>query len=233
MREVKPKRGSGDGIFLHIVVMAWVFVISLAVLNFTGFVPYYIDGTPSNAVKAEAAKRDAELKKQEEERKKQEESNNIASQPVILPMQLEIPSVGKILPVSNPNTTDIDALDRELLTSVVRYPGSGTLGKDGNMFIFGHSTAYKTVRNPMFKAFNDLKDLEEGNVIKLISNGREYVYAVSGKKHEKASNVTVEFGTEPGVKRLTLSTCDSFGAKSDRWIITADFVGSYATDSQE
>jgi len=46
-------------------------------------------------------------------------------------------------------------------------------------------------------------------------------------KHEKASNVTVEFDTNPGVKMLTLSTCDSFGAKSDRYIITADLVSSY------
>ena len=232
MREFKPKQRVGDSIFLHIVVMAWVFVVSLAVLNFTGFVPYYIDGTPSNAVKAEAAKRDAEVRKQEQELKKQQEANKQVSQRVVMPTRLEIPSTGKVLTVSNPNTTDIDALDKELLTSVVRYPGSGTLGKDGNIFIFGHSTGFKTVHNPLYKAFNDLKGLEDGNVIKLISGGREYVYAVSGKKHEKASNVTVEFGTKPGVKRLTLSTCDSFGAKSDRWIITADFVGSYDTASR-
>ena len=232
MREFKPKRGGGDGIFLHIVVMAWVFVVSLALLNFTGFVPYYIDGTPSNAVKAEATKRDAEVRRLEQERKKQEETNKLANQPAVLPTRLEIPSTGKVLTVSNPNTTDIDALDKELLTSVVRYPGSGTLGKDGNVFIFGHSTNHKTVHNPLYKAFNDLKSLDDGNVIKLISGGRGYVYAVSGKRHEKASNVTVEFGTKPGVKRLTLSTCDSFGAKSDRWIITADFVGSYDTASR-
>jgi len=229
MREVKKS----DGIFLHIVVAAWVFVITLTSLNFAGLVPYYIDSTPSKAVQEAAKKRDAEVARKEVEEKKrreEEKKNNIINERPIVPTRLEIPSVGKVLQVSNPNSTDIKALDNELLTSVVRYPGSGTLGKDGNMIIFGHSTGFKTVNNQLFKAFNDLKNLEKGNVIKLTSGDMEYVYSVSNLRHEKASNVTIEFGTKPGVKQLTLTTCDSFGAKSDRYIITADFVGSYRSE---
>jgi LPXTG-site transpeptidase (sortase) family protein len=228
MREINKS----DGIFLHLVVFAWVFVISLTILNIIGVVPYYIDGTPSNEVLQAARERDAKLAAEQVARDKEEQDKIINERP-ILPVRLEIPSLGKDLPVSNPNTTDIDALDRELLTSVVRYPGSGTLGKDGNMLIFGHSTGYKTVNNKMYKAFNGIKNLEEGSVIKLMSGGVEYVYAVSNINHENASNVTIEFGTKPGVKQLTLTTCDSFGAKEDRYIVTADFVGSYKVSDTE
>ncbi len=234
MRQIKSKQSKlGGGVFLYIVVTAWVFVISLTVLNLTGFVPYYVDGTPSNTVVEAAAKRDAEQRQQVElEGQLAAEQKALLARPV-LPTRLIIPSTGTSLPISNPNTTDIDELDKELLTSVVRYPGSGSLGRDGNMLIFGHSSGLRTVNNQMFKAFNTLKTLEQGNVIKLIRGDTEYVYTVSNLEHRDAAEVVIDFNTEPGVQQLTLSTCDSFGAKSDRWIITADFVGSFKTDLAE
>jgi len=211
--------------FLYIVITAWVFVLTLFALNLTGFVPYYLDGTQSNAEKLATQK-----SKEEQKEREQAEKLKPKEEQIILPTRLVIPISGTDVPISNPDTTDIDELDRELLTSVVRFPGSGTLGADGNMLIFGHSTGYRNVRNEMFKAFNSLKTLEEGNFIKLVSGDTEYVYTVSNLTHEDASNVTVDFITEPGVKRLTLSTCDSFGKKSDRWIITADFIGSFPVE---
>ncbi len=228
MRKVQKS----EGVFLHIVIAAWVFVITLTVLNFTGLVPYYIDGSPSKAVQEAAKERDAKQSLELEKLKKEQDQNIINQRPV-LPVRLEIPILNKVLPVSNPNTTDIAALDNELLTSVVRYPGSGTLNTDGNMLIFGHSTGYKTVRNPLYKAFNGIQNLEKGNVIKLISGNMEYIYTVNNIKEEKASNVTINFGAPKGVKRLTLTTCDSFGAKEDRYILTADFVGSYKTNATQ
>lgn len=225
MRHVQQASG-GHGIFLPIVIFAWVFVISLTLLNVVGFVPYYIDGTPSREVAEAAAEREAEARSTSSV----QAASTTDDLPIVLPTRLVIPAADTDVPVANPNTTDIAALDEALLTAVVRYPGSGTLGRDGNMFIFGHSTGYRTVHNPMYKAFNALKTLEEGNVIKLTSGNVEYVYTVRSVEHRDAAEVTVDFATEPGVQTLTLSTCDSFGSKSDRYIVTADFVGSYMND---
>lgn len=208
--------------FLYIVITAWVFVITLFILNLFGIVPYYIDGTLSNAQRYALAQ-----SKQEQQKQVQKELLKPKEERTILPTRLLIPSAGTDVPISNPNTTDIDALDKELLSAVVRYPGSGTLEHDGNMLIFGHSTGYRTVHNKMFKAFNALKTLENGDIITLIGGDREYLYTVSSLRHEEASKVTIDFKTPPGVRQLTLSTCDSFGKKSDRYIITADFIGSY------
>jgi len=33
-----------------------------------------------------------------------------------------------------------------------------------------------------------------------------------------------------GGKRLTLSTCNSFGQKSERWVVEASFVGEFADE---
>jgi LPXTG-site transpeptidase (sortase) family protein len=230
MQQPKKEYKKQPSTFLYVVVAAWVFVITLTGLNLFGLVPYYMDGTPSNAVVKAAAKRDAELEAQvlEQERLASIQAQQEPAVPQeVLPTRLVIPITGTDVPISNPNTTDIEELDNELLTAVVRYPGSGTLGIDGNMFIFGHSTGYRTVNNEMFRAFNGLKDLEKGNVIKLVSGTTEYIYSVDTLIREDASNITVEFNTQPGVQRLTLSTCDSFGKKSDRYVVTADFVGSY------
>lgn len=217
-------RTSRSNIFLFIVVSAWIFVLSLWGLNTLGFVPYYVDGTPSRAMQTAAAERESATLEQEELLSIEQEA------PIVLPTRLAIPAFDVDLPVANPTTTDIAALDEELLTAVVRYPGSGTLGVDGNMFIFGHSTGYKTVNNPLFKAFNDLKHLEEGNVIRLTSGNVEYVYTVRSLEHRDAAEVTIDFATHEGEQTLTLSTCDSFGAKSDRYIVVADFVGSYVRE---
>lgn len=221
MEQSAAETQGGGGVFLFIVIFAWVFVLSLTVLNVVGAVPYYIDGTPSREVAEAAAKRD--------QAQQDVEVDPVTEAPILLPVRLEIPVAGTNVPISNPNTTDVAELDKELLTAVVRYPGSGTLGIDGNIFIFGHSTGYRTVNNQMFKAFNALKTLEEGNVIKLVSGNTEYIYTVTTVEHKDASEVTVDFTVEPGVQKLTLSTCDSFGAKSERYIVTALFLGSYPT----
>jgi len=65
------------------------------------------------------------------------------------------------------------------------------------------------------------------NYIKLVKANKEYVYTVDTVEHESASNVTIEFTTEPGVQKLTLTTCDSFGKKSDKFIVTAELEGVY------
>jgi len=228
MKQKKQLQYTESNSFLYIVITAWVFVITLFVLNFVDFVPYYIDGTLSNKEAREVA-----TSKQEQQERQKAEKLKPKAERIVLPTRLVIPIAGTDVPISNPDTTDIDALDRELLTSVVRFPGSGTLGADGNMLIFGHSTGYRTVHNQMYKAFNALKTLEEGNFIKLVSGDTEYVYTVNNLRHEDASDVTVNFATKPGVKRLTLSTCDSFGKKSERYIITADFIGSYPVEDEE
>jgi LPXTG-site transpeptidase (sortase) family protein len=220
-------------VFLYVVVTMWAFVISLTALNGLGFVPYYIDGTPGNQAIAEAE----ETKKMEQDRARAlaEAEQYKKNEAPRYPSKIIIPGIGVDLPISNPATTDVKQLDRALLSAVVRYPGSGALNKDGNMLIFGHSTGYRTVHNQMFKAFNKLKTLSRGDVITLLDEqGKiEYVYTVSNLKHEDASKVTVDFITDPGMRRLTLSTCDSFGKKSDRYIVTADFLGKYSKEQED
>jgi LPXTG-site transpeptidase (sortase) family protein len=142
-----------------------------------------------------------------------------------LPLRISIEKIGVDSIVQNPTTTNIYALDDLLLHGVVRYPGSGLPGK-GNMFLFGHSTGLKLVKNQAFREFNNLKNLVAGDVILVYSGKHIFTYKVNNVKLVNSSDVTIDFSVKKNM--LTLSTCNTFGQKEERYVVEADFVGSRA-----
>jgi LPXTG-site transpeptidase (sortase) family protein len=218
---------------------------ALIMLSFymIGFVPYYVDGTSAN-VDNDFSNRVAGLSRYgfdnyntvalanlpqlgEEETPVyrsviEEETPAVIAEPE----RILINGVDIDLPVLNPESVDIGVLDNALLSGSVRYPHSARLGEDGNMFIFGHSSGLPVVKNQMFKAFNNIPELEKGDVITVIGGGMEYVYRVDNVRLTDVNEGLVDLSQKNG-KKLTLSTCNSFGAKSERWVVEADFVGSY------
>lgn len=137
------------------------------------------------------------------------------------PVKIVISSVGINAPVLNPTTTNVEKLDEYLHSGAVRYPGSGLAGQ-GNMFLFGHSTGLKVVNNPAYKTFNNLKKVVRGDVITVYSRDRQYTYEVDSVTLASAQDVLVEFGGSE--RKLTLATCNTFGAKEERHIVVAHFV---------
>ncbi len=140
---------------------------------------------------------------------------------VELPTRIEIPKVGINIEVRNPSSTDYKILDTELTKGAVRYPGSGYPGK-GNMLLFGHSTGYKVVRNQAYKAFNNIKTLVEGDSIFIQTATQTYEYRVTSVKKVNKYDTKISF--EGTGDMITLSTCDSFGTKSDRYVVEATLV---------
>ena len=137
------------------------------------------------------------------------------------PIRIVIDKIGVDSSVSNPNTTNITTLDEYLTQGAVRYPNSGLIGS-GNMFIFGHSTGLAVVRNQAYKTFNGLKDLKRGDIIKVYGSSAVYQYMVSSVTLADATIDYVKFG---GTKNmLTISTCNTFGEKSERYVVEADYI---------
>jgi len=141
------------------------------------------------------------------------------------PIKVIIDKIGINTPVSNPASSNLSVLNSELQKGAVRYPGSGTLGK-GNMFIFGHSTGIKVVNNQAYKAFNNLKELEKGDVIHIQSNDNSYNYKVTSVKLVDSNEALVTFSDDRNM--LTLSTCNVFGQKQERYVVEATFIKSIA-----
>lgn len=221
----KKQNRTGPSVAVAIVV----FFLTLSALNSIGFVPSYIDGIKPNSFTPVDALPDTE--------------NNLALSdlpqlgsfrsyaPVsheepIKPERIVAHAIGLDLPVLNPEQTSISALDEALLHGTVRYPLSAELNQEGNIFIFGHSSSLPIVKNQMFKAFNRISALREGDMIKLIGNGKSHIYRVREVRRADANEEMIDLSKTNG-RQLTLSTCDSFGGKSSRFVVEADFVASY------
>jgi LPXTG-site transpeptidase (sortase) family protein len=144
-----------------------------------------------------------------------------------LPMKIEISTIGVVAEIANPTTLDIAALDKDLLRGAVRYPTSASLGEMGNVVLFGHSSYLPVVGNQAYKTFNGIQKLSAGDVVTVYSSGTAYTYRVKSVEKESANNNSAIPLSVAG-KMLTLVTCDSFGSKSDRFVVTADFVESHA-----
>ena len=183
-----------------------VFVISFAILYAMNFVPNELQDTNITT-----------------------EPVGVASTTVVnkvvheLPIRIVINKINVNSIIQNPTTKNIYELNDLLIKGVVRYPGSGLPG-EGNMFFFGHSSTLAVVNNQAYRVFSDLKKLVAGDTILVYSDNHVYTYSVNNVKMANVDEVFVDFSGKKNM--LTLSTCNVFGQKQQRYIVEADFVGS-------
>ncbi len=145
---------------------------------------------------------------------------DISSERYTRPNQIIIDKIDVNSIINQPQNPDVDILDQALQSGAVHYPGSGSIER-GNMFIFGHSTNWQIVQNEAYKTFNNLNKLQTGDEIKIIANGETYLYKVSSVNLVDENNALVTFDSSK--RKLTISTCDTFGRKQDRWVVEAVF----------
>ncbi|HWB34230.1 MAG TPA: sortase [Candidatus Paceibacterota bacterium] len=159
-------------------------------------------------------------------------STNIPSKPASpeLPVRVVAKDINLDATVVNPTSTNVDTLDDALTQGAVRYPTSAQLGVDGTVLIFGHSSYLPVVYHQYYKTFDGIQNLKSGQTISVYSGTTEYRYAVTGVKVADATQDVVELPSTG--KHLVLITCDSFATKSNRFIVTADFVGTYELGSK-
>lgn len=138
------------------------------------------------------------------------------------PIRIYVPQVGIDTKVLNPDTKDIVILDQYLKQGAVRYPDSALLGT-GNVFLFGHSSNWEVVKNPAYKALNGIENLKEGDPIYVDSENYRYTYITKNVELVTADEAFVDFGGTENM--LTLSTCNTFGQKQDRYVAQAIYQG--------
>lgn len=196
-----------------------IFVLTLSAADSVGFVPDYVDGTAPNYETVEET-----LSNQVVALSNLPELGEVE---VAEPERIIISSIGLDLAVQNPDTRDIGQLDELLKTGPARYVDSAKLGEEGgNMIIFAHSSNLPVVRNQMYKAFNDLKDLQAGATITLQGGGKNHLYVVTRVVKADASDTRIDMRRELGT-RLTLVTCDTLTSKDARFVVEASYIGTY------
>ena len=140
----------------------------------------------------------------------------------IQPTSLYIKKLNRTVKVLNPESRTVADLDSALLSGAVRHPDSALMGQKGNVLLLGHSSYLPTVLNKNFQAFNGIQNLEWGDTIELRTSDKVVVYQVEKVYRAKAEEVTVPVISNGAL--LTLATCNSFGAKDDRFIVEAKAV---------
>ncbi len=210
-----PEKRPSKAVFLATTVV--VFVMSLSAADSVGFVPYYVDGTEP----ARSRVAISELPELGEEPVTQAAEPEVG----VLPTRIRSSTINLDLPVQDSATRDIDELNEMLKDGPVRYVDSAKLGEKGNVLIFGHSSQLPVVHNQMYKAFNRVPELKEGDTITLEGGGKEFVYTVRSVKKVDANEGVIDLSKDGN--RLTLVTCDTLTGKSARFVLEAELVGSY------
>ena len=142
------------------------------------------------------------------------------------PVRVVAEAIDLDAPVSNPSSTNVHVLDNALLKGAVRYPTTALLGEEGTMLVFGHSSYLPVVYNQAYRAFNNIQKLEKGDIVSVLGADVEHRYRVVGVRVADATEDVVELQTTG--RHLVLVTCDSFTAKTSRFVVTAEFVGTYS-----
>ncbi len=141
-----------------------------------------------------------------------------------LPVRMYIDALEREIPILNPTSRTISDLDEALRHGAVRHPDAANLRQDGNIFILGHSSYLPNVVNRNYQIFNGIENLQWGDVIRVFSENREYIYRVDRVYEARASALVIPIA-DTGA-RLTLATCDSFGSIDDRFIVEAELQSS-------
>lgn len=207
------------GLFLGVFFM--IMLVSYGALYAIDFIPEPItEEVVTTTATASTAADDDVTRVQETNGVVGDNSSDTAPNPV----SIHIDALDRTVAVLNPQSRAVADLDAALLDGVVRHPDSADFHETGNIFILGHSSYLPTVFNKNFQAFNGIQNLTWGDTIRLRSADTEYVYRVERVYEAKASEVTVP--NSRGEAKLTLATCDTFGAKEDRFIVEASLVTS-------
>lgn len=191
-------------IFISVLISIATFVVALVVLMVIGLVPgsiNYFDNKPAV--------------------ENTDQIIDIEQNDYIRPERVIIDKVGIDSVIEKPNKVDVVTLDQALTKGAVHYPGSGSVN-EGNMFIFGHSTNWKVVQNQAYKTFNGLEKLVQGDEIIIQAEGKSFIYRVNSVNLVDEDDALVEFNNTS--RTLTISTCNTFGEKQERWVVEADFV---------
>lgn len=137
--------------------------------------------------------------------------------------ELSIPSLGITAPVLESSSTSEEEFQKLLRDGVVRYPGTGTVGQVGNVYIFGHSSDYAWSGGDYKTVFALLPDIENGASIDLSdSSGRIYTYLVVKKFVAEKTDTELLSQDTGGKKLLTLQTSYPIGTALKRYIVQAE-----------
>ncbi|MEI6477659.1 MAG: sortase [bacterium] len=137
---------------------------------------------------------------------------------------LTITKLGLKAPIlRNISVGDQGAYDAALHDGIAQAKGSADLeAKDGNTFIFGHSSNVSLHPSTYDAIFAGLPSLTPSDSMQISVGGRVQTYTVTTSQAVDAS--AVQYLNASGDRKLTLVTCWPLGTDYKRWVVEATRV---------
>ncbi len=133
-----------------------------------------------------------------------------------------IPKIKIKAPIVFPDTNDPNKLLKWLEKGALHYPDSENFGEKGVAILLGHSSAYPWYRGNYGSVFALLEKLQAGDEVIVVSNGKKYLYRVSGSKVVVPKDFKV---TNPdGKSHLWLMSCWPVKTNKLRIVVATDLM---------
>ncbi|MEW5805276.1 MAG: sortase [Patescibacteria group bacterium] len=133
-----------------------------------------------------------------------------------------IPKINVKAEIVFPDTTDNKELLSWLEKGVIHYPDSAGFGEKGVGILLGHSSAYPWYRGDYGSVFALLEKLEPGDEVVVVSQGKKYLYRVSGSKVVVPKDFRVE--NPDNGSHLWLMSCWPVRTNKLRIVVATDLV---------
>lgn len=145
--------------------------------------------------------------------------------------RIVIPKIGKNIPLVDIVNQEVEwggeelenIFMKELENGVIRYPGSAKPGKNGNTFVFGHSSNFPWIKGDYNDVFALLDHVDNGDEIIIYYNQKKFKYKINRKDVVTPGDVSVLKWREDK-KELSLMTCWPIGTTLNRLIVTGELV---------
>ena len=135
-----------------------------------------------------------------------------------------IPKIKVKAEVVFPDTNDSKKLLKWLEKGVIHYPDSEKFGERGVAIILGHSSAYPWYRGNYGSVFALLEKLQAGDEVIVVSQGKKYLYRVSGSKVVVPKDFKVENPDDKS--HLWLMSCWPVRTNKLRIVVATDLVST-------
>ncbi|TSC97403.1 MAG: Uncharacterized protein CEN88_51 [Candidatus Berkelbacteria bacterium Licking1014_2] len=130
------------------------------------------------------------------------------------------------LKINAPVIVDVDGNNegeylKAVEKGVAHYQDTGLPGKNGNVFIFGHSSYWKWAVGDYKTVFKELDKMEKDDIIIVWYKSVKYEYKVIEKRIIEATDMSAISQETDGKKILSLMTCWPPGTVEKRYLVKA------------
>jgi LPXTG-site transpeptidase (sortase) family protein len=138
--------------------------------------------------------------------------------------EIFIPAIGVRAPLVEPVSDSQNVIEATLSSGAVIYPDTTDFGQYGNSVILGHSFNFPWLGNEYTQIFSHLDKLEEGDLIRIVSDGEIFKYVVTGSQTLSVKEANRLVAESTGTNTLHLLSCWPVGSSLYRIVVSAELI---------